>query len=135
MNLNRSTTIPLAWTWGPCFDDLAPLEGTYRFSVMVKTRGCTFPVRLAVAEFLHDLWLRPDGTWNTNPGKPEKVIWHYSPQQVSETSGWTRLTIELPIDNSKFPPVRGELIRRGIVLEYQGKGTVWFDNMRIQRIE
>jgi len=124
-----------AWTWGPCFDNQAPLEGAYRFSVMVKTRDCTSPFRLAVAEFLHDLWLQPDGKWTTNIGNPSKVLWHYSPQQVTGTSDWTRVTIDLPIDNDTFKPAGGKVIRRGVVLQYQGKGTIWFDNVRIEKIE
>ena len=131
-----------AWTWGPCFDHTAPLDGAYRFSAMVKSKDLTAPFRLAVAEFLQDLWLLPDGRWSTSPGGPDtvvtrtpRIVWHYSPQQVTGTSDWTRLTIDLPIDNEQFKPGPPTWVRRGVVLEYQGKGTVWIDNVRIVKIE
>jgi hypothetical protein len=54
---------------------------------------------------------------------------------VSGTTDWTRLTLDLPIDNAPFKPNLPEYVRRGVVLQYQGQGTVWFDNVRIEKIE
>lgn len=130
-----------AWTWGSVFDQHSPLEGTYRFSALVRTQGCEAPVRLAVVEFLHDIWPEKDGTlvspkrgmWHAVAEKNDR--WHYSTEAVSGTSDWTRLTLDLKIDNDQFRPNRPESPKRGVVLQYHGKGTVWFDNVRIERIE
>lgn len=124
-----------AWTWGPCYETSLPLEGTYRFIAMVKTRNCTAPVRLAVAEFLNDLWMTADARWTTNPGKNPEVVWHYSSEAVSGTTDWTRLSVDLPIDNLRLKPDRPERVRRAVVLQYEGAGTVWFDNVRIVKIK
>jgi hypothetical protein len=126
-----------AWTWGPCYDSVAPLEGRYRFSAMVKTERCTLPFRLAVAEFLGDLWLcEGNPNWTTNPGWPDKVIWHYSPKQVAGAADWTRVTIDLTIDNEPFKAISQPFyVRRAVALQYEGEGTIWFDNVRIDKME
>ena len=137
----RDKSAWFAWTWGPCFDSHAALEGTYRFSAMIKTQDCTAPVRLAVVEFLHDLWPTADGTlvspkhgmWLAVADQQDR--WHYSPKELSGTSDWTRVTLDLPIDNAQFAPNRPESARRAVVLQYHRKGTVWFDNVRIEKIE
>ncbi len=117
-----------AWTWGPEYETMRPLEGAYRFSAMVKTRGATGAFRLAVAEFIGDSWRR-NGAWTNRP------VWHYSSQEVTGATDWTRVWVDLPIDNKKFHTDRPDRIRRSIVLEYKGAGSIWFDNVRIQRIE
>lgn len=125
-----------AWTWGSVYENPLPLEGTYRFIAMVKTRDCTAPVRLAVAEFLGDLWLTADARWCTRLDKPSgDIIWHYSPQQVTGTTDWTRLVLDLPIDNGRFKSDLPERVRRAVVLQYEGAGTVWFDNVQIVKLE
>jgi hypothetical protein len=108
---------------------------------MVKTKDCESAFRLAIVEFLHDIWPTDDGTlvspkrgmWEQVADKRDR--WHYSPKEVSGTTGWTRVTLDLPIDNEYFKPNRPECVRRGIVLQYEGKGTIWFDNVLIQKIE
>ncbi len=120
-----------AFTWGPHFDTPTLLKGRFRFSAMVKMKGASGPFRIAVAKFGDaDLFLRRNGEW-TSTGRNKEVTWFRSGQSLAGTSDWTPMHVDVDIDLFHEEP----FTRHGIVLEYEGSGTIWFDNVRIQQLE
>lgn len=120
-----------AFTWGPHFDTPTLLKGRYRFSAMVRTEDAGALFRLAVAKFGDaDIFLRKSGEW-VSTGNNKSITWFHSDKSVTGTTDWTPVHVDVDIDLTREKP----FTRHGIILEYEGAGTVWFDNVRIQEIE
>ncbi len=123
-----------AWyvfTWGPHFDTGAMLKGRFRISAQVKTRDCTGEFRLAVVKFGDgDIFLRRTGKW-TSTGRYKEVDWFYGRDSITGTQDWTQLHLDVDIDLTK----ERVFTRHGIILEYTGAGSIWFDNVRVQQLE
>ncbi|MDO8542226.1 MAG: hypothetical protein Q7S40_17440 [Opitutaceae bacterium] len=120
-----------AFTWGTHFDTPTPLKGRFRISAMVKTRDCAGNFKMAVAKFGDgDIFLRQTGQW-TSTGRRKDVEWFYSDQAITGTVEWTQLHVDVDIDLTREPP----FTRHGVILEYAGAGSIWFDNVRIQQVE
>ena len=123
-----------AWyvfTWGPHFDTPTLLKGRFRISAWVKSLNCTGAFRMAVARFGDgDIFLRQSGQWHST-GNRKEVKWFYGDETITGTRDWTLLYVDVDIDLAKEPP----FTRHGVILEYIGAGSIWFDNVRIQQLE
>ncbi len=126
------------WCWGPAYDQKAPLDGVYRFSAMIKTSQCDGSVRLGVNEFYGDNWFgrHKPGRWD----HPDSCVITYADQELTGDNDWTRVSIDLPIDDEKIRQLLGRSvsytgIRRTVFIEQTGTGQCWIDNVQIQKLE
>ena len=116
--------MPAAWntvTWCHPYTTERIKNRRIRFSAMVKTSHCTGPVRLAICDGSENFYgprnHHPDGTIKTVPWK-----WQFSAQSVSGTTDWTPISMEFVGDNGKI----------SLILEQNGGGQCWFDNVKIE---
>jgi hypothetical protein len=126
-----------AWCWGPAHDTDIPLEGTYRFTALIKTKDCRGKVRFGINEFAGDNWYgyRRPGEWSNS-----KQIITWAGRELSGTNEWTRVSLDLKIDDEKISRLQGRpmshmWIRRALLIEQTGEGQCWADNVQIQKLE
>ena len=127
-SIKRTTASPqpVAWntyTWGRPFEKEATTNHRYRISAMVKTQDCTGPVRLAYGgQKNHADLFYGVGTHLTDGTPREDIIyWQYS-DALTGTNDWTPISMEVTID----------YYVNSIILEMNGKGQCWFDNVVIE---
>ena len=117
---------PVAWntyTWGRPFEKDSTSNHRYRISAMVKTQDCTGPVRLAYGGQKNHADLFYGVGTHLSDGTPREDIisWQYS-DSVTGTNDWTPISMEVTID----------YYVNSIILEMNGKGQCWFDNVVIE---
>jgi len=96
----------------------------YRLSAMVKTENCTGDIRIGYA-------IRPKGgdffygtnTHNSDgtPITDGTILWYYT-EPLTGTNDWTELSLEFVVQNQ----------RNSILLEQNGSGQCWFDNVVLE---
>ncbi|MFA5687619.1 MAG: hypothetical protein WC959_00470 [Kiritimatiellales bacterium] len=134
---NTAPSAWYGWFWGPGYELDTPLDGVYRISARIKTRDCTGVVRMGINEGSGDNWFGREkpGKWSV-----PKCIITYADQELTGTTDWTLITIDVPIDNTRVSALKGRPVsymhtHHIIFFEQSGSGQCWIDNVRIQQLE
>lgn len=120
---------PAAWNtfmWGPEVEkDGEPIKNhKYRLSAMVKTENCTGDVRIGYATRSNEGDFFYGTDTHNNDGTPitdGNISWHFT-KAITGTNDWTELSMEFIVTKR----------RNSILLEQNGSGQCWFDNVVLE---
>ena len=119
-------TMPAAWntyTWGEPFEKTDIRNHKYRLSAMIKTENCTGDVRLVYGVQKNNADLFYGTNTHLADGTPREdiIAWQYS-DALTGTNDWTPVSMEFTVNNNV----------NSIILEQNGSGQCWFDNVVIE---
>lgn len=125
IKVDGEPSLPTAWytfSWGAAYEDTSYSGHRVKLSAMVKTSECTGEVRIGTVSTSGDFWYgkgthNDDGTPKTDTG----LNWIFS-EPVSGTTDWQLISVEFNVTSS----------RPAVLLEQNGSGQSWFDNVKIE---
>ena len=120
--------MPAAWntyTWGEPFEKTDIRNHKYRLSAMIKTENCTGDVRLVYGVQKNNADLFYGTNTHLADGTPREdiIAWQYS-DALTGTNDWTPVSMEFTVNNNV----------NSIILEQNGSGQCWFDNVTLEDI-